>query len=79
MVKRFDNHGQVLSKFDAPLSIQFEKGTEAFKRGLMKSPYALNTMQYREWQRGFNFVYFNKLKGVKQHENRRRGKKIYGK
>jgi hypothetical protein len=35
-------------------------------------------MQYREWQRGFNFAYAKNLKKVKENENRRRGKKIYG-
>ena len=49
-------HG--LSKYDAPLRIQFEKGVIAFNRGFIKSPYNINTMQYREWQRGFNFASF---------------------
>jgi hypothetical protein len=69
-------HG--LSKYDAPLRIQFEKGVIAFNRGFIKSPYNINTMQYREWQRGFNFAYAKNLKKVKENENRRRGKKIYG-
>ena len=65
-------HG--LSKYDAPLRIQFEKGVIAFNRGFIKSPYNINTMQYREWQRGFNFAYAKNLKKVKENENRRRGK-----
>ena len=69
-------HG--LSKYDAPLRIQFEKGVIAFNRGFIKSPYNINTMQYREWQRGFNFAYAKNLKKVKENENRRRGKEIYG-
>ena len=59
-------HG--LSKYDAPLRIQFEKGVIAFNRGFIKSPYNINTMQYREWQRGFNTAYFENLKKVKQRE-----------
>ena len=69
-------HG--LSKYDAPLRIQFEKGVIAFNRGFIKRPYNINTMQYREWQRGFNFAYAKNLKKVKENENRRRGKEIYG-
>ena len=69
-------HG--LSKYYAPLRIQFEKGVIAFNRGFIKSPYNINTMQYREWQRGFNFAYAKNLKKVKENENRRRGKEIYG-
>ena len=69
-------HG--LSKYDAPLRIQFEKGVIAFNRGFIKSPYNINTMQYREWQRCFNFAYAKNLKKVKENENRRRGKEIYG-
>ena len=69
-------HG--LSKYDAPLRIQFEKGVIAFNRGFIKSPYNINTMQYREWQRGFNFAYAKNLKKVKENENRSRGKEIYG-
>ena len=69
-------HG--LSKYDAPLRIQFEKGVIAFNRGFIKSPYNINTMQYREWQRGFNFAYAKNLKKVKENENRRRVKEIYG-
>ena len=69
-------HG--LSKYAAPLRIQFEKGVIAFNRGFIKSPYNINTMQYREWQRGFNFAYAKNLKKVKENENRRRGKEIYG-
>ena len=58
-----------LSKYDAPLRIQFEKGVIAFNRGFIKSPYNINTMQYREWQRGFNFAYAKNLKKVKENEN----------
>ena len=59
-----------LSKYDAPLRIQFE-------RGIVSSPFNPNTMQTREWQRGFNSAYFANLKKVKNYEFRRRGKKVY--
>tara|TARA_R100000664_G_scaffold33314_1_gene50141 strand:- start:5878 stop:6114 length:237 start_codon:yes stop_codon:yes gene_type:complete len=77
MIKQ-KNRRHGLSKYDAPLRIQFEKGVIAFNRGFIKSPYNINTMQYREWQRGFNFAYAKNLKKVKENENRRRGKEIYG-
>ena len=48
-----------LSKYDAPLSIQFEWGYEAFKKGkcgkakkgffMADSGMDQNTMQHREW------------------------------
>ena len=68
-----------LSKYEAPLRIQFEKGVQSFKRGRVRSPFNLNSMQYREWLRGFNSAYFDNLKKVKNYEFRTRGKKIYGK
>ena len=79
MLNRYDYNGNALSKYDAPLKIQFEKGINAFKKGNMKNPYHFRTMRYREWQRGFNFAYSINLKKVKKHEIRRRGKTIHGK
>ena len=50
-----------LSKNDAPLRIQYEKGHTAFKRGHVASPFKTDTMQYREWLRGFNSAYFKNM------------------
>ena len=63
-----------LSKYDAPLRIQYQWGYDAFKRGgrLVKKGKQIlfeenrpnidpNTMQYREWQRGWNDAYFEQL------------------
>jgi len=47
-----------LKKYDAPLSIQHDTGYVSFKRGQMNCPYSSNTMQAREWMRGFNKAYF---------------------
>ena len=78
-----------LSKYDAPLRIQFERGVNAFKvistyRLLNKnkiiatvSPYNSNTMQHREWQRGYNFAYFKQLEKVKREEARRRSQEVH--
>ena len=72
-----------LSKYDAPLRIQFERGLNAF-RGKQyirnvdgnkiiatENPYNSNPMQQREWQRGYNFAYYKQLEKVKQYEARR--------
>ena len=79
-----------LSKYDAPLRIQFERGINAFKgkqyirnvKGskiiATESPYKTNTMQHREWQRGYNFAYSKQLEKVKREETRRRSKEVYG-
>tara|TARA_R100001126_G_C4798257_1_gene135481 strand:+ start:68 stop:295 length:228 start_codon:yes stop_codon:yes gene_type:complete len=75
MLKKRRNN---LGKYDAPLSIQFTKGLHAFRKGHLKSPYRHTTMQYREWQRGFDTAYFAQLKKVKQYESRRRSTKVYG-
>ena len=66
-----------LSKYDAPLSIQFKKGYNAFLYNGTSS-YNKNTMQYREWQRGYDSAFFKNLEKVKQRENRRRSKEVYG-
>ena len=65
-----------LSKYDAPLIIQFNKGVNAFKRN-EKSPYHLNSMAYREWLRGSNDAYSRQFKRTQVNETRRRGKEIY--
>ena len=78
MLKRHDHRGNRLSKYDAPLRIQYEKGVLSFRKGKVRSPYPLNTMQHREWERGFNSAYFVNLKRVKKYESRGRGKKVYG-
>ena len=78
-----------LSKYDAPLKIQFERGVNAFKgkqyiRNINTvkviatvSPYKENTMQHREWQRGYNFAYFKNLERVKREEARRRSNEVH--
>jgi hypothetical protein len=45
----------------APLHIQFEKGKFAFKKGWLGNPYKFDTIQGKEWQRGFDAAYFEKL------------------
>ena len=66
-----------LSKYDAPLKIQFSRGMTDFKRGKISNPYHSNSMQAREWERGFNISYFQRLERVKQNEARRGSEKIH--
>ena len=66
-----------LSKYDAPLKIQFTKGMSDFKRGKTTNPYHSNSMQSREWLRGFNTSYYQRLERVKRDEARRRSEKIH--
>ena len=66
-----------LSKYDAPLKIQFTRGISDFKRGKINNPFHPNTMQAREWERGFNLSYFQRLERVKQDEVRRRSEEVH--
>lgn len=55
------NDSQPKKERTAPLKIQFEKGVYAFKRGWLGNPYDPETIQGKEWQRGFNSAYFVNL------------------
>lgn len=54
-------HKQIKKDRTAPLTIQFEKGKFAFKKGWLGNPYRPDTVQGKEWQRGFNTAYFENL------------------
>jgi|TARA_R110000823_G_scaffold202372_1_gene333292 hypothetical protein len=60
-----------LGKYDAPLIIQFKRGVDDFYRGRVSNPFHKDTMQYREWERGFNKAYFEKVRKVIRHEQNR--------
>jgi len=59
-----------LGKYDAPLRIQYQWGYEAFERGGKFNSRGVfqenrpnidpDTMQAREWQRGWNDAYYGK-------------------
>ena len=65
-----------LGKYDAPLIIQYTRGINDFKSGNLANPFHLNTMQYREWERGFTRAYYDRLKKVKQHEAKERSRRL---
>lgn len=61
-----------LTKHDAPLKIQWRRGYDAFYRGSKyTNPYKENSMQSREWERGYNKAYFETLRKVKHEEQLR--------
>ena len=59
-----------LGKYDAPLVIQYRKGMDDFHKGRLSNPFHKDTMQYREWNRGFNKAYFDRLRKVKKYESK---------
>ena len=65
-----------LGKYDAPLFIQYKRGITSFYRN-ETTPYKIDTMQHREWSRGWNVAYAENLKKVKHAEARRRSEKIH--
>lgn len=71
--KRLTRKERGLGKYDAPLRMQYEKGYSDFKKGRLLNPFHEDTMQFREWNRGFNVAYFEQLKKVKEYEARGRG------
>ena len=77
MEKRRTRAERGLGKYDAPLRMQFEKGYKDFKRGRINNPFPEDTMQYREWQRGFDTAYMDQLNRVQEYEQARtRGARV---
>lgn len=77
MEKKLSRKERGLGKYDAPLRMQYEKGYRDFKRGRITNPFHPDTMQHREWQRGFNTAFADQLVRVQENEqSRTRGKRI---
>lgn len=66
-----------LGKYDAPLRVQQIMGYNSFKRGQQTNPYPTNTMQHREWNRGYNKAYYDNLDWVKTYESKTRSRTIF--
>jgi len=76
-MKHLSRKERGLGKHDAPLKIQWMKGYDAFAYGKLRNPYSSDTMQHREWERGFNKAYYENLdRGI--HEVRKRSKGFHG-
>jgi hypothetical protein len=43
----------------APLKIQYGQGAYAFSRGWLRNQYDPDTIQGKEWQRGFDAAFFD--------------------
>ena len=66
-----------LGKYDAPLRVQYERGYNDFRRGRINNPFPEDTMQHREWQRGFDKAYSDQLSRVQDYEQTRtRGARV---
>ena len=68
MKKQLTRKERGLGKYDAPLKFQYEKGYKDFRQGRVVNPFPDDTMQYREWERGFSKAYYEQLKRVKGNE-----------
>ena len=78
MDKKLNRAQRGLGKYDAPLRMQFEKGYRDFKRGRITNPFHQDTMQHREWQRGFDKAHADQLSRVQENEQTRaRGKTVF--
>lgn len=66
-----------LGKYDAPLKVQQTMGYSSFKKGEHVNPYPKDTMQYREWNRGYDRAYYDNLNWVREYETRARGRKVF--
>ena len=66
-----------LGKYDAPLKVKQTMGYNSFKKGTHINPYPKDTMQYREWNRGYNKAYYDNLNWVSKYETRARGRKVF--
>ena len=77
-MKQLTRKQRGLGKYDAPLKFQYEKGYTDFKHGRVFNPFHKDTMQHREWLRGFNKAYFEQLKRVKVYESKARSRSISG-
>jgi hypothetical protein len=49
-----------------PLRIQFDQGRNAFYKGWLTNQYEPDTVQGKEWQRGFDRGYFENIFALKQ-------------
>jgi hypothetical protein len=68
MNKQLTRKQRGLGKYDAPLKFQYEKGYKDFRQGRVVNPFLDDTMQHREWERGFNKAYFEQLERVRRYE-----------
>lgn len=52
------------------LTRAFNKGIEAFQKGVFTSPFSSGSLNHKEWQRGFDAAYVENQKGQTSHVQR---------
>jgi hypothetical protein len=65
-----------LGKYDAPLAWQHRMGYDSFKNNKQANPFPEDTMQYREWNRGYNKAYYDNLNWVHKYESKTRSRTV---
>jgi hypothetical protein len=65
-----------LGKYDAPLKLQHQMGYSGFKRGRIANPFSEDTMQYREWNRGFSKAFYDNLSRITKDETTARSRSV---
>lgn len=55
------------NKFNLPLLIPFTQGKIGFYKN-EKNPYTFTSMNGKEWERGYNYAYFENLRNVETSE-----------
>ena len=73
MAKRM-RESRGLGKYDAPLKLQHQMGYSGFKRGRIANPFSEDTMQYREWNRGFSKAFYDNLSRITKDETTTRSR-----
>jgi hypothetical protein len=59
-----------------PLNSKYYKGFNDFKKGKIYSNYSIDTIDYKEWQRGWNAAYFENLEMINGNEAAKRIRKV---
>jgi hypothetical protein len=75
MAKRM-RESRGLGKYDAPLKLQHQMGYSGFKRGRIANPFSEDTMQYREWNRGFSKAFYDNLSRITKDETTARSRSV---
>ena len=75
MAKRM-RESRGLGKYDAPLKLQHQMGYNGFKRGRIANPFSEDTMQYREWNRGFSKAFYDNLSRITKDETTTRSRSV---
>ena len=71
LIKNLSRAERGLGKYDAPLKFQYNQGISGFKRN-KTNPFNKDTMQHREWRRGYNTAYATQRQRILNAESRRR-------